>query len=146
MSLWPPMWFDLLHEGNFEAMGIEGNMGVEKGKNWEEEEMEEEKVEGERAAISSQLVSRSLALRTCNLLFNSDVKCHRAKISSYVIIAIVRRRCHLTWGWQRGSLAVDYKRNVAQVHLESKIQEKEALSVSHISETFALRLHENGEL
>ena len=96
MSLWPPMWFDLLHEGNFEAMGIEGNMGVEKGKNWEEEEeMEEEKVEGERAAISSQLVSRSLALRTCNLLFNSDVKCHRAKISSYVIIAIVRRRCHL---------------------------------------------------
>ena len=91
MSLWPPMWFDLLHEGNFEAMGIEGNMGVEKGKNWEEEE----KVEGERAAISSQLVSRSLALRTCNLLFNSDVKCHRAKISSYVIIAIVRRRCHL---------------------------------------------------
>ena len=99
MSLWLPMWFDLLHEGNFEAMGIEGNMGVEKGKNWEEEEeeeeMEEEKVEGERAAISSQLVSRSLALRTCNLLFNSDVKCHRAKISSYVIIAIVRRRCHL---------------------------------------------------
>ena len=95
MSLWPPMWFDLLHEGNFEAMGIEGNMGVEKGKNWEEEEMDGEKVEGERAAISSQLVSRSLALRTCNLLFNSDVKCHRAKISSYVIIAIVRRRCHL---------------------------------------------------
>ena len=94
MSLWPPMWFDLLHEGNFEAMGIEGNMGVEKGKNWEEE-IEEEKVEGERAAISSQLVSRSLALRTCNLLFNSDVKCHRAKISSYVITAIVRRRCHL---------------------------------------------------
>ena len=38
MSLWPPMWFDLLHEGNFVAMGIEGNMGVEKGKNWEEEE------------------------------------------------------------------------------------------------------------
>ena len=74
MSLWPPMWFDLLHEGNFEAMGIEGNMGVEKGKNWEEEEMEGEKVEGERAAISSQLVSRSLALSACNLLFNPDVK------------------------------------------------------------------------
>ena len=55
MSLWPPMWFDLLHEGNFEAMGIEGNMGVEKGKNWEEEEMEEEKVEGERAAIPRSL-------------------------------------------------------------------------------------------
>ena len=82
------MWFDLLHEGNFEAMGIEGNMGVEKGKNWEEEEMEE-KVEGERAAISSQLVSRSLALSACNLLFNPDVKS-----SSRQDLVVVCHHCH----------------------------------------------------
>ena len=50
-------------------MGIEGNMGVEKGKNWGEEE--ENWGEEERAAMSSQLVSRSLALRaSCNLLLN----------------------------------------------------------------------------
>ena len=110
ISLWlPTIWFDplctillslsldplllllLLQEGNFEAMGIEGKMGVEKGKNWEKEEPELRK---RPPAISSQqLVSRSLALRasSCNLLFNPDVKCHRAKIESYVIIAIVRR-------------------------------------------------------
>ena len=72
-------------------MGIEGNIGVEKGKNWGEV-VEKEEVEGlKRSAMSLQLVSRSLALRVCNLLFSSDVKCHRARISSYVIIAIVRR-------------------------------------------------------
>ena len=98
------MWFDplctillslslnlllLLQEGNFEAMGIEGKMGVEKGKNWEEEPG----LKRPPAISSQQLVSRTLALRasSCNLLFNPDVKCHRAKIALYVIIAIVRR-------------------------------------------------------
>ena len=42
-----------LQEGNFEAMGIEGNIGVEKGKNWGEV-VEKEEVEGlKRSAISS---------------------------------------------------------------------------------------------
>ena len=84
----------MIHEGNLEAMGIEGNIGVEKGKNWGEEEGKEgeEEVEGlKRATMSLQLVSRTPALRVCNLLFNSDVKCHRSKISPCVIIAIVRR-------------------------------------------------------
>ena len=72
-------------------MGIEGKIGVEKGKNWGA--VEELGLKTAAAISSQQLVSRSLALRasSCNLLFNLDVKCHRPEISSYVIIAIVRR-------------------------------------------------------
>ena len=71
-------------------MGIEGKIGVEKGKNWGA--VEEPGLKRAAAISSQQLVSRTLALRaSCNLLFNPDVKCHRAEISSYVIIAIVRR-------------------------------------------------------
>ena len=80
-------------------------MGVEKGKNWEGEaraadEGEEvdkvDKVEGlegmERAAIffsQQQLVSRSLALSGCNLLFNPDVKS-----SSRRDLVVVCHHCH----------------------------------------------------
>ena len=82
-------------------------MGVEKGKNWEgegraadgEEEVDKAdkvevgKMEGvERVAIffsQQQLVSRSLALSGCNLLFNPDVKS-----SSRQDLVVVCHHCH----------------------------------------------------